>query len=420
MAIDPALYRETLGHYPTGVAVVTAVGTDGGPAGMVVGSFTSVSLDPPLVAFFPTRDSGSFARMRTSSHFCVNVLASDQEATCQIFAGRAIDKFSDVSWQPAPHGSPILEGAVSWIECSFDQILDGGDHHIVLGLIEDLAVSRATLPLLFFQGGYGRFSPPSLVAPSNPDLIHAVRMAELARGLVERLALDHNVDLSLLAMVGSDVVTVMTSEHSPTPTAGLVGQRLPLVPPLGGHWLMGADDDEVADWLDRVRADDVGRRRLTDNLRQVRKVGYSLALRAESDDQRMSLAEDYSSAERLPANDRRIRQLIAERAALYEPVITPDGSYDVESVVAPIDPPPGSPPLSLRLTGLARGLGGKQVLEWTVRLREVAAQISQRIEATNEPTQQPTSQQTQTDTDPTRARSIHDDHAPADQDQLSR
>ncbi len=409
MAIDPALYRETLGHYPTGVAVVTAVGTDGGPAGMVVGSFTSVSLDPPLVAFFPTRDSGSFARMRTSSHFCVNVLASDQEATCRIFAGRAIDKFSGVSWQSAPHGSPILEGAVSWIECSFDKILDGGDHLIVLGLIEDLAVSRPTLPLLFFQGGYGRFSPPSLVAPSDPDLIHAVRLAELAREPVERLAIGHAVDLSLLAMVGNDVVTVMTSEHSPTPTAGLVGHRLPLVPPLGGHWLIEADDAEIADWLDRVRADDVGRRRLADNLRQVRTVGYSLALRADSDDQRMSLVEDYSSPERLPANDRRIRQLIAERAALYEPVVTPKGTYDVESAVAPVQVPPGSPPLALRLTGLPRGLRGSQVLEWTARLREAAGQIAQRIAASNEPKHQPT--------EPTRRH--HDDSAPASQDQLS-
>ena len=75
-------FRETLGHYPTGVAVVTAVAGDGGPAGMVVGSFTSVSLDPPLVAFLPTKDSGSWARLATADRFCVNVLAADQEDLC--------------------------------------------------------------------------------------------------------------------------------------------------------------------------------------------------------------------------------------------------------------------------------------------------------------------------------------------------
>ncbi len=156
--IDAALFRETLGHYPTGVAVVTAVAEDGNPAGMVVGTFSSVPLDPPLIAFFPASNSRSFARLRTARRFCVNVLASDQEPLCRRLATGGAGKFDGVRWRLEPLGSPVLGGAVSWVECTFEDIREAGDHYIVLGLVHELAVERSTLPLLFFQGGYGRFS----------------------------------------------------------------------------------------------------------------------------------------------------------------------------------------------------------------------------------------------------------------------
>ena len=126
-AIDPTLFRETLGHYPTGVAVVTAVAEDGNPAGMVVGTFSSVSLDPPLIAFFPATSSGCFAHVRTAAAFCINVLASNQEALCRRLATGGAGKFDGVRWRSGPLGSPILEGAVSWIECTFEDIREAGD-----------------------------------------------------------------------------------------------------------------------------------------------------------------------------------------------------------------------------------------------------------------------------------------------------
>src|SRR5438309_1280761 len=170
-AIDPALFRETLGHYPTGVAVVTAVPEDGEPIGMVVGTFSSVSLDPPLIAFLPATNSRRFAKIRTARAFCVNVLASDQEPLCRRLATGGAGSLEGVRWRPGILGSPILEEAQSWIECTFDDIREAGDHFIVLGLVHELAVARSTLPLLFFQGGYGRFSPgsyASLAAGSDP------------------------------------------------------------------------------------------------------------------------------------------------------------------------------------------------------------------------------------------------------------
>lgn|GEM_PF-104535 len=159
-AVDPRRYRETMGHYPTGVALVTAIADDGEPVGMVVGTFTAVSLSPPLVAFLPRRDSRTFARLRTADAFCVNVLAATQAWLCHRFTDPGVtDRFRDVPWTPAPSGAPIVEGGVAWIDCDYDAITEGGDHYIVLGRVRDLRVVRDVPPLLFHKGGYGRFAP---------------------------------------------------------------------------------------------------------------------------------------------------------------------------------------------------------------------------------------------------------------------
>ena len=110
--IDSNTFRETLGHFPTGVVVVTTT-VDGEPLGMVVGSFTSVSLDPPLVAYLPARTSSSYAKLGASDTFCVNVLAASQEALCRQFASRTGDKYAGVAWHPSELGSPILDEAAS-------------------------------------------------------------------------------------------------------------------------------------------------------------------------------------------------------------------------------------------------------------------------------------------------------------------
>ena len=104
--IDSGHFRRVLGHYPTGVCVVTAIGPDGRPVGMTVGSFTSVSLDPPLVAFLPTKTSRVFATIAKSGRFAVNVLAGDQVALCRRFASRESDKFRSVSWHASALARP--------------------------------------------------------------------------------------------------------------------------------------------------------------------------------------------------------------------------------------------------------------------------------------------------------------------------
>jgi len=155
---DSSDFRRILGHYPTGVCAVTAI-ADGAPAAMIVGSFTSVSLDPPLVAFLPDRKSTSWPKIAATGRFCVNVLAAHQEDVCRALSSKAPDKFDAVSYRLSKTGLPILQGVVAWIECDLYAVHEAGDHFIAIGQVRAMDIEHPHTPLLFFQGGYGQFAP---------------------------------------------------------------------------------------------------------------------------------------------------------------------------------------------------------------------------------------------------------------------
>lgn len=156
---SPAAFRRILGHYPTGICVVTAINSDSTPIGMAVGSFSSASLEPPLIAFFPAKTSTTWPRIEQTGRFCVNVLGEHQEAVCRAFAAPGGDKFAAVSHKPSHAGLPVLDNTVAWIDCDIQAVYEAGDHWIVLGLVTALDVNGPVRPLLFFQGGYGQFAP---------------------------------------------------------------------------------------------------------------------------------------------------------------------------------------------------------------------------------------------------------------------
>lgn len=157
--IDSERYRQVLSHYPTGVSVVTAATSTGEPLGMVVGTFTSLSLEPPMVAFMPSKSSTSWPLIRDSGAFCANVLSEEQKDLCQTFATSGGDKFAGVSWKPSASGSPILEGVVAWVDCHIEQVFESGDHYIVVGRVLDLDIAKESSPLAFFQGAYRSIAP---------------------------------------------------------------------------------------------------------------------------------------------------------------------------------------------------------------------------------------------------------------------
>ena len=127
---------------------------------MAVSSFTSVSLEPPLVAFLPDKSSTSWPKIRGAGAFCVNILSAGQEELCAQFARKGIDKFAGVAWHPAPSGAPVLDGVMAWIDCELTQTFASGDHFIAIGRVLQLEASEYGVPLVFFQGGYGHFALP--------------------------------------------------------------------------------------------------------------------------------------------------------------------------------------------------------------------------------------------------------------------
>ena len=153
---DTAHFRAVLGHFSTGVAVVT--GTDRGtPVGLTCQSIVSLSLDPPLVAFCPSKASTSWPRIEASGAFCINILTDAQEDISRVFATRGADKFLGLGWRPGDTGSPVIGDVLAWVECRIAAVHDGGDHLIVVGRVVGLRAATAGKPLLTYRGGYGRF-----------------------------------------------------------------------------------------------------------------------------------------------------------------------------------------------------------------------------------------------------------------------
>ena len=157
---NPAFFRQVLGCYPTGVVVVTALEQGEPPTALVIGTFASASLAPPLVSFLPAKASQRWARIRRAGRFCVNVLAEDQAALSRTLAAPVESRLEDVGWSPSPaSGAPRLEGVCAFIDCALEAVHDAGDHDFALCRVLDLGVVSDKPPLLFRGGGYGRFGP---------------------------------------------------------------------------------------------------------------------------------------------------------------------------------------------------------------------------------------------------------------------
>jgi 3-hydroxy-9,10-secoandrosta-1,3,5(10)-triene-9,17-dione monooxygenase reductase component len=153
--MDEGEFRAVLGHFASGVVVITAA-HQAGPSGFTCQSFFSLSLDPPLVALAPGKSSTSWPRVSDAGDFCANILSGDQEALARTFAQSGADKFAGVGWSPGPSGAPRLHGALAWVECTIDTVQDAGDHHLVVARVVGLETGTGR-PLLFYRGGFGGF-----------------------------------------------------------------------------------------------------------------------------------------------------------------------------------------------------------------------------------------------------------------------
>lgn len=156
--ISPQRFRTILSRFATGVVAVTALDSEEQPVGIAINSFTSVSLDPPLVAFCIAHTSRSWPRIRVTGRHCLNILGDDQRAVSAQLAGRARDKFDGVRWSPSPSGAPILASSLGWLECSVETEHPAGDHVIVVVRVHHAALGDdRQQPLVFFSSEYRTF-----------------------------------------------------------------------------------------------------------------------------------------------------------------------------------------------------------------------------------------------------------------------
>lgn len=376
-AIDPKWYRQVLGQYPTGVCVVTARSPLGEAVAMVVGSFSSVSLDPPLVAFFPDRKSSTWAKLRECERFCVNILGADQEDICRKLASKDPDKFAGVAYSESAQGNPILDGSVAWIDCDRHAIVDAGDHEMVTGRVLELDVGVGGLPLLFFRGGYGRFAPASMVADQDQGITLAqLRNVDRARGEMERLAGEVGGLCIASVKVGDELAIAASAGQARRGTAAtLVGQRLPFSMPTGaviGAWLPEA---ERTRWAARggTAAQDVS---LTASLDAVRARGYSVGLLNEA--QRLFSARLAEAA----AGGRQHHDVEDLLAALaYDPLeLTPVLRRDIRVISAPVFDSDGAVVMALTLYDFPKPPAEAGVESYIDQVVQAAAAVSAKLQ----------------------------------------
>ncbi len=150
---DQRSFRDALGRYPTGVAVIAAATPDG-PAGMAVNSFTSVSLDPPLIAFCPMLTSTSWTQVKPIGGFAVSLLRSHHEDVARRFSRKDVDRFGAHEWHESPSGHPVLADALGWLDATIESVTPAGDHEVVIARVDRWSEAGDGRPLVFFGGSY--------------------------------------------------------------------------------------------------------------------------------------------------------------------------------------------------------------------------------------------------------------------------
>lgn len=349
----PALdFRRVLGHFPTGVTVVTS-SDDDRPIGMVVGSFTSVSLDPPLVAFLPALSSTTFPRIQASGRFCVNVLSSEQEQVCRAFARSDGPKFDAAGYTRSPNGSPLLDDIVAWIDCDIESVIEMGDHYVCVGRVSDLGTTTASAPLIFFRGGYGGFDAASLAAPAEDDLVAHLKHVDLARHEMEQLAARHGGECMASAVVGDELVFMaVAGSAAPGKPATRIGERVPYMAPVAPLFAAFAPPSDSEAWLTRMpRLDPDRKHELQSMLAATRDRGFTVGNTRRAPRQGLFSALAELNIESPGDLERSNVRAAVERLATSETLEEADDVGPADYVGAPIFDKAGRVVLQLTLVG---------------------------------------------------------------------
>ena len=155
--IDPAVQRQVFGALPTGVTAITGLTSDGAPRGFVVGTFQSLSLDPPLVTFCVDKSSSTWPTLRSLGRFTANILSTEQQPVCRALSRKGDEKFKGIEYEESPLGTPRISGSTAWIDCEVLSEVVAGDHYVIVGSIEELVAGEGEA-LMFRGGEFGEFT----------------------------------------------------------------------------------------------------------------------------------------------------------------------------------------------------------------------------------------------------------------------
>ncbi|QGU08627.1 Flavin-dependent monooxygenase, reductase subunit HsaB [Corynebacterium occultum] len=379
---DPKIFREVMGHYPTGVAVVTGRSPEGEILALVVGTFASVSLDPPLVSFMPMKTSRTFQKLRTCSSLCINIFGGEQQAEMLAIAQRWENKLDGIEWYPSPSGDPVLRNSIAWVDTTIADVVEAGDHWIVLCAVSDLQVTNSVPPLLFFQGGYGSFAGLESGSRMSHEILPAIHAAHNASDQLRDLAHSIGCEVSVFAAVSDDEMATVFSELSADATReGGLASRFPLVPPIGDSYFFDKSPELQQRWMNKLKnPSEELQERHRRRLEFMREQGYLLAFLPEEGsaayEQMIRATQEYKKISLTPIEERSIRETIGSTPVNYEPrEVVDNETYDIGSIVFPVKDPSGQYTMTLRLAQLPGGVPGAKIREWVSRSKAVIQDI---------------------------------------------
>jgi flavin reductase (DIM6/NTAB) family NADH-FMN oxidoreductase RutF/DNA-binding IclR family transcriptional regulator len=243
-------FRRALSHYPTGVTLIAASGPGEEPVALIVGTFTSVSLAPPLVGFLVDRRSTTWPLIRQRGRFSASVLRADDEHVCRAFATKAEQRFDHLA-ETTSAGTPRLRDTALWVDCDIDDVLPAGDHEFVLGRVREVGIDAdGGMPLIFLRGGYGAPQIASLQAEVE-GLGANLELADVVRPEIEAVAADLGLECAVSVAINDSVYCIAAAGvGSATRDSGtFVGAHFPLAAPMAPQFVLGQPEEAKQAWL---------------------------------------------------------------------------------------------------------------------------------------------------------------------------
>jgi DNA-binding IclR family transcriptional regulator len=306
----------------------------------------------------------------------VNILSADQEDICRKLASKDPDKFAGISYRASAGAPPVIDGVVAWIECELSSVQEAGDHYIVLGLVKQLEIATGGLPLLFFQGGYGRFTPSSLAASATQGLLaEQLRIVDRARPAMEKVAAEASARCIASTRLGDElVITASAGQARRNSPITLVGQRLPFIPPTGSIFAAWLPQDQIERWING-RSGPQRRDSCRASLAAVRERGYSVGLLNEA--QRAFAAKLHELAAGAAAAPPAGLEELIEELEYDPPELSPETSAGVRLISAPVFNSSGQVVLALTLHDFAKPTPRVGVAEYAKRLLDAADHVTE-------------------------------------------